>query len=424
MHYLIVGNGVAGISAALTLRARDRQAEITILSGESEYFFSRTALMYAFMDRMTLRDLEPYERGKYKELQLRLTQGWMTDLDAAAQVVRLQDGRSIRYDRLLLATGSRGRRADWPGLEQAREGVVHFVTLQDLEQCERLTPSTREAIVVGGGLIGVELVECLLHHGRRVTFLVKDPWYWPAALGGEEGEVINRHIRSHGVDLRVDATIGAVEADAGGRVSAITLASGERIAGQMLGVCIGVAPQIEFLRSVKTPPALGRGIQVDAGFRSSLPHVYAAGDCAEIARAGEKSFVEQIWYSAKRQGELAAKAMLGDAIDYRPPLFFNSAKFFDLEYTTVGVVNQAPPGAENLFWKHPRREATIRLVAHHGALIGANLIGSRWNHTVFERWIHERRSLEYVVENLREAQFDFEFGRLDLTELRKGAARG
>jgi NADPH-dependent 2,4-dienoyl-CoA reductase/sulfur reductase-like enzyme len=417
MHYLIVGNGVAGVSAALTLRARESKAEITLLSGESDYFFSRTALMYAFMDKMTPRELEPYERGMYKKLNIRLTNGWMTDLDAESRLVKLKDGRSIHYDRLLLATGSLGRRADWPGLDRAQQGVVNFVTMQDLERCESLTPSTREAVVVGGGLIGVELVECLLHHGRKVTFLVKDPWYWPVALGGAEAEVIHRHIRSHGVDLRVNEQVQSVESDAAGRVSGVVLQSGSRLPAQLLGVCIGVSPQIEFLRNVKTPPSLGRGIQVDSGFRTSLPDVYAAGDCAEIARGGEKGFVEQIWYSAKRQGELAAKAMLGDTIEYRPPLFFNSAKFFELEYTTVGLVNNAPAGADNFFWKHPKKEATIRLVSLGGVVVGANLIGARWNHTVFERWIHERRTLDFVKTNLRQAQFDVEFGRLDLTAM-------
>ena len=161
MNFVIVGNGVAGISAAFTIRSREPKARITVIGGESDYFFSRTALMYAFMDRMNLRDLEPYERKVYDAQKIERVRGWVTDLDDRARQLRLDSGATIPYDRLLLATGSVPERVPWPGLDSCHEGVVHFVSLQDLEQCERLTPSTKEVVVVGGGLIGVELVECL-----------------------------------------------------------------------------------------------------------------------------------------------------------------------------------------------------------------------------------------------------------------------
>lgn len=418
MRFLIIGNGVAGITAALALRARESAAEITVVSGESDYFYSRTALMYAFMDRMTLRDLEPHERKSYDKQGIQRVRGWVVDLDATAHTVRLDDGRTLTYDRLLLATGSVPRRPDWPGLEQAREGVCHFVSLQDLVECERLTKTSRQAVVVGGGLIGVELAECLVHHGRHVTFLVKDPWYWPVALGGEEGAMISNHIRHHGVELRLDQSVGEVMVDGGGRVRGVRTQAGEELPCQMLGIAIGVRPTMDWLMRVTTPPALGRGIQVDAGFRTSLPDVFAAGDCAEFMGIGEKPFVEQIWYSAKRHGELAARAMLGDPMDYRPPIFYNSAKFFEVEYTTVGRVNDAPKEARSFFCRVPGKEASVRVVVHEGMVIGFNLLGARWNHTVLERWVAERRDLDFVMDRLHEAQFDVEFGRLDLRPVR------
>ena len=111
MHYLIVGNGVAGITAALTIRARDRHAEITLAGGESDYFFSRTGIMYAFMDRMNPRDLEPYERKSYEAKRIRLMRGWATRLDVERRVVSFDHGRDLSYDRLLIAGGSEPNRA-------------------------------------------------------------------------------------------------------------------------------------------------------------------------------------------------------------------------------------------------------------------------------------------------------------------------
>ena len=162
----------------------------------------------------------------------------------------------------------------------------------------------------------------------------------------------------------------------------------------------------------KTPPALGRGVQVNQSFESSLKHVWAAGDCAEITIPGRPPLIEQIWYSAKRQGELAGLAMLGDAVQYVPPIFYNSAKFFDIEYTTVGAVMSAPTDAISFYRRLPGCDTSIRIVEHQGAVIGFNMLGSRWDHTILERWIQERRPLDYVRSRLATAQFDVEFGRV------------
>jgi NADPH-dependent 2,4-dienoyl-CoA reductase/sulfur reductase-like enzyme len=412
MRYLVIGNGVAGITAAFTIRAREPKAEITVVSGESDYYYSRTALMYAFMDRMSLRDLEPYERKVYDRQAIRRIYDWVVDLDAGTHAVTVRSGQKIHYDRMLIATGSVPRRPGWKGLNEAKDGVCHFVSLQDLAKCEELTRASREAVVVGGGLIGVELAECIVHQGRKLTFLVREPWYWPAALGGEEGSMISDHIRRHGVNLLLNEEVAEVLRDAAGRVRGVNTTSGNEFACQMLGIAIGVRPCVNWLEGVKTRPDIRDGIVVRGNFLTSLPDVYAAGDCAETPVG-----CEQIWYSAKRQGELAGRSMLGDRIDYKPPVFYNSAKFFEVEYTTVGEVNNVPSDAISFYRRIPGREASVRIVEHAGAVIGFNMLGSRWDHTVLERWILERRSLEYVLGVLHQAQFDVEFGRLNLRAL-------
>jgi NADPH-dependent 2,4-dienoyl-CoA reductase/sulfur reductase-like enzyme len=419
MKYVIIGNGVAGTTAAFTVRGRDSNAQITVVSGESDYFFSRTALMYAFMDRMSLRDLEPHERKVYDRQAIHRIRGQVVDLDASAHTVTLASGQSMSYDRLLLAAGSVPRRPDWPGLDRAREGVCNFVTLQDLAQCEDLTRSSREVVIVGGGLIGIELAECVVHHGCKLTFLVREPWYWPAALGAGEGAMISDHIRRHGVDLLHDEQVAEVLSGTNGRVGGVRTESGKEFPCQMLGIAIGVRPSIDWLARVATPPDLGAGILVRSDFSTSLPDVFAAGDCAELPTGS----VEQLWYSAKRQGEFAGRSMLGDAVDYHPPVFYNSAKFFEIEYTTVGSVNDAPPDAVHFYHRIPGKEASVRIVERGGAVIGFNMLGSRWNNVVLERWILERRELQYVLRSLHEAQFDVEFGRLDLRSLTAAGGR-
>jgi len=418
-RFVIIGNGVAGITAAMTLRERDPLASITVLGGETPYFFSRTALMYAFMGSLDRRDMEPFERKVYREQRIDLVFDRVTDLDAAARTVATAGGATLAWDALVVATGSSPRALRLPGVDDSLQGLVHFVSMGDLDACERWTPSTREAVVVGGGLIGVELVECLAHHGVKTRFLVREPWYWPVALCREEGELVTEHLRRHGVDVRVGEEVAAVERDAGGRVAAVTTRAGGSIACQMLGVAIGVEPHVAFLRGVKTPPALGRGVKVDACLRTSLDGVWAAGDCAEIDRGAGRPLVEQIWYSAKRQGAHVARNLTGPVAPYAPPVFFNSAKFFEVEYTTVGDLADAPPGARSLFRRHPTRPIAQRIVHHEGRVLGFNMLGSRWDHALLTRWVETGRSLEWTLAHLAEAQFDVEFGRADLRAMRE-----
>lgn len=418
-RYVIVGNGVAGIEAAFALRARrgPSEATITVISSETDYFFSRTALMYAYMDLMNREDLEPFERGTYAKQHISLVRDHVTDIDADHKKVVLRGNPPLEYDKLLLAVGAKPRLFPWKGVDAIKEGLVHFVSMQDLDECERLTWSTERAVVIGGGLIGIELVECLVHHGVHTTFLVREPYYWPLALGAEEGNIISEHIRRHGVDLRHEEEMIEAFVDERGRVSAIETNLGETIPCQMLGIAVGVASNCEWMKEATTPPAIGRGIQVDASFRTSLPDVWAAGDCCEIDLGGPRALVETIWYSAKLHGRLAAASMLGDEVSYAPPLFYNSSKFMEVEYTTVGQVVNLPEGTMSLFRKHPKRDVTQRIVWNEdGAVIGFNMLGSRWNHTILERWIHERRNWKWVRTHLRDAQFDVEFGRANLEQ--------
>ncbi|MEO1268429.1 MAG: FAD-dependent oxidoreductase, partial [Myxococcota bacterium] len=300
----------------------------------------------------------------------------------------------------------------------AKEGLVHLVSMQDLDDCERLTPSTREAVVIGGGLIGIELVECLLFHKVKTTFLVREPWYWPMALGKEEATFVAEHMREHGVDLRLSEEMVEAHVDDKGRVNGVTTNKGNRLPCQMLGIAAGVHPAIERIKAFSTAPELGRGIIVDETLETSIPGVFACGDCAEIHPKEGKPYGELIWYSAKRQGKLVgAYNLFGDKVTYQPPLFFNSSKFFEVEYTTVGNIMKAPKGSQTIYLKMPRRPISVRIVHDGEKVLGFNMLGSRWNHEVLERWIRERRSPEFAFNHLKGAQYDVEFNRANLSAM-------
>jgi NADPH-dependent 2,4-dienoyl-CoA reductase/sulfur reductase-like enzyme len=185
VQVLIIGNGIAGVTTALALRKRRRDWGITLVSGESDTFFSRTALMYVFMGQLRLEDTQPYEPHVWREKRIERVRGWVSGIDVAARRVHLDDGRTLAWDKLVLATGSTPNRFGWPG--ERLEGVQGLYTLQDLETLERSVGGARRAVVVGGGLIGVELAEMLHTRGLPVTLLARESAYWNNALPGRRG---------------------------------------------------------------------------------------------------------------------------------------------------------------------------------------------------------------------------------------------
>jgi NADPH-dependent 2,4-dienoyl-CoA reductase/sulfur reductase-like enzyme len=175
-----------------------------------------------------------------------------------------------------------------------------------------------------------------------------------------------------------------------------------------VGLTAGVSPNLDLLRGTAVRTA--RGVLVDRALRTSVADVYAAGDCAEIEFPGGANLLQQVWYTGKRQGELVAEVMSGEERAYEPGIWFNSAKFFDLEYQVYGAVNRDLPGAESLYWEDPRGRRAVRIVHVGGVVVGFNLMGVRWRHAVCERWIAERQRLADVLPRLSEAGFDPEFG--------------
>ena len=406
MHVVIIGNGVTGSTAALELRKLDANCRITMISGESRYPYARPALMYIFMGHMSYQDTKPHEDHIWDDNRIHLVRDWITAIDTDARQLTLHNGDDLAYDKLLIATGAKSNKFGWPG--QDLLGVQGLYDLQDLKRLYDTVQTTRQAVIVGGGLIGIELAEMLHSCGVPVTFLVREVSYWDNVLPAEESAMVSRIIRQAGLGLKLETGLVEIEGDGDGRACAVITDAGERIECQLDGLTAGVGPNLDLVAD--TAIGTGRGVLVDSSLRTNVPDVLAAGDCAEIVTEGEgRNLLQQVWYTGKRQALVAARVLAGMEATYNPGIWYNSAKFLDLEYHTYGQVNLSVPDEQNLYWEHPDGLHSIRIVYLADRVIGFNTMGIRFKHRVCEAWIADNRTLEYVLDHLEEANFDPEF---------------
>ncbi len=408
-HLVIIGNGIAGITTARNVRKMS-DMKITVISAETEYFFSRTALMYIFMGHMKFEHTKPYEDWFWKKNKINLVYGKVVNVNTDSNLVCLQDGQCITYDKLVVATGSVSNKFGWPG--QDLPGVQGLYSYQDLELLEENVKYTNHAVIIGGGLIGIELAEMLHTRGIIVTFVIRENLYWDNILPQEDAALVSRHILEHGIGLKSATNLKEILAGNNGRVCAITTDKGEKIECQFVGLTPGVSPNISLIK--KTKIETNRGVLVNEYFETNIPNVYAAGDCVEIkaTEEGERNRFEQLWYTGKMHGEVLAKTICGKRTKYERGIWFNSAKFLDLEYQTYGFVsNVKREGENNFYWVHNSGKHSINMVFKTDTreLVGINVFGIRMRQAVFENWIREKRTIEYILENLGEANFDPEF---------------
>ncbi|MBC3757109.1 NAD(P)/FAD-dependent oxidoreductase [Hyunsoonleella sp. SJ7] len=413
-HIVIIGNGISGVTAARHIRKLSDK-KITIVSAETDYFFSRTALMYVYMGHMKFEHTQPYENWFWEKNRINLKKGFVKEIETDKKTLVFAEGDTLPYDKLIIATGSKPNKFGWPG--QDLDGVMGMYHKQDLENLEKYAPNNKvckRAVIVGGGLIGIELAEMLNSRSIPVTFLVRESSFWNGVLPEGESEMINRHIKNHHIDLRLSSNLKEIKADKNGKVKSVVIQeTGEEIACDLVGLTAGVSPNINFLKdsAIET----GRGVKVNRFLETNVKDIYAIGDCAEQHEAiGQRRPIEAVWYTGRMMGETVAQTICGNKIEYKPGHWFNSAKFLDIEYQTYGWVfseRNKQDYETHFHWIHKDDTKCITVAYHKNTnqFLGINTFGIRMRHEVFDRWLTEKRDVDYVMNHLSQANFDPEF---------------
>lgn len=413
-HIVIIGNGISGVTAARHIRKLSDK-KITIVSAETDYFFSRTALMYIYMGHMKFEHTQPYEDWFWKKNKINLRKGYVKSIDTKNSTLHFSEGTTLNFDKLIIATGSKPNKFGWPG--QDLNGVMGMYHKQDLENLEKYAPNNKvckRAVIVGGGLIGIELAEMLNSRNISVTFLVREDSFWNGVLPDGESAMINRHIKNHHIDLRLSNNLKEIVSDEHGKVKSIIIdETGEEIVCDVVGLTAGVSPNIDFIKA--SDIETGRGVKVNRYLETNISNIYAIGDCAEQHEPiGQRRPIEAVWYTGRMMGETLAQTICGNRIAYNPGHWFNSAKFLDIEYQTYGWVHSSkgkPDYEAHFFWQHTDDTKCITVAYHkdNNMFLGINTFGIRMRHDVFNTWLTEKRDVDYVMNHLAEANFDPEF---------------
>ena len=413
---VIIGNGISGITAARHIRKRSNH-RITVISDETEHFYSRTALMYIYMGHMKYEHTKPYEDWFWKKNKIDLVSDYVEKIEPSSKILHLRSGNKISYDKLIIASGSKSNKFGWPG--QDLQGVQSLYGYPDLELMEKNTKEVKRAVIVGGGLIGVEMAEMLRSRNVPVTFLVREPEFWSIVLPIQEASMISRHIQSHHLDLQLNTELKEILSDENGSVKAVVTSKDETIACQFVGLTVGVSPNIDFLKDsgIETK----RGILVNEFLETNIQDIYALGDCVERKyNLPDRRNIEQVWYTGRMMGEVVAQTICGEKTKYEPGPWFNSAKFFDIEYQTYGNVgSELKPDEAEFYWEHKDGNKCMHFIWNKTTMqfLGINTFGIRLRHECFDRWLRERRGIDFVMEHLAEANFDPEFFKRYETEI-------
>ncbi|MFQ3789315.1 NAD(P)/FAD-dependent oxidoreductase [Halomonas sp. A29] len=367
-HLVIVGNGMAGHRLVEALVARpERPARITVIGAETTPAYNRillSPLLAGEMEReaLTLRDAEWYaEQGIELVLGERVE-----NIDRSARRLTTDAGRELGYDRLVLATGSNPARPPVPGLELP--GVHVFRDLDDADTLANAAEQGSNAVVIGGGLLGLEAAEGLRKRGMQVSLLQRDDRLMNRQLDLTAARLLEKELRGRGLDIHIDAQLERLEAGADGQVCAAHLADGTRLAADCVVVAIGIVPNTALARSVGLD--VNRGVVVDEWLTTSDPAIHALGECCEH-QGNLYGLVEPIW----RQVEVLADCLCG-----KPGTgYVEAPTATKLKVSGVSLYAFGPtdPEADHevLSYRDPQQGDYRRLLLRDGRLEGAVLYG-------------------------------------------------
>ncbi|MDY6779780.1 MAG: FAD-dependent oxidoreductase [Halobacteria archaeon] len=372
-EYVIIGDGIAGATAAETLRDElgPDEAEITVITDEAEPLYNRINIKEYAKGNMPEDLIKMHDKGWYDERDIELMLDTMVwEVDGDEKTVHLHNGDEISYDKLLAATGGNPRSLPVPHSDA--DGIHNFWTFIDSRRIRRDAEEAEDGIVVGAGLLGIDFSYALGKNDVDGKYLMRGDMWWRYAMEETGAEIIHDELRSVGVEPVFGEGVARFNVNRMGHVTECVGTTGEVYDCDMAGVCIGLDLNTEVVEN--TDARTDEGIVVDEYLRTDDPDIYAAGDIAQFhdVIVGERN-INGSWDSAKKQGEVAAKNMMNPD----DPTTFEIVPKYSVSHFSMPFMSLGSPtkGEEYVHTTYGDKEYR-RLAFKNGRLVGAVLIGN------------------------------------------------
>jgi NAD(P)H-nitrite reductase large subunit len=419
-RYIIIGAGVAGISAAEQVRRLDPDADVQVINGEAYPFYRRLSLSTYLQGHTTLESLMVKQPHEYEALHISVVTARVQRVNPLAQEVTLTNGITLAYDGLVIATGGHAIAPPIKGLDL--QGVrLGYWDLQDTLWFEEQFKTAKNAVIVGAGVLGLELADCCNKAGLKVTMLQLGDRLGEPLTDYAAGETIAKRVRDSGADFRLSTSATEIVGDENGHVVAVKASNGEEFPADFVAICCGIRPNAEFLE--------GSGIEVERGcivvdehLRTNFDTIYAAGDCTWIRSGTMVGWrPNRTWQVGTMQGMTAGMNLMGERLAYDEGLFYNAGVLYDLPYTLLGVFD--PPEGEGFTSStYPSDRdpyGYFKLTFKDGKLVGALLLGRQKRTQVLRKIIEG----EMVVTGFEDQLMDPKFKPTHLQEVQTAGDR-
>jgi NADPH-dependent 2,4-dienoyl-CoA reductase/sulfur reductase-like enzyme/pSer/pThr/pTyr-binding forkhead associated (FHA) protein len=401
ISYLIIGNGIAGITAAETLRSEDPNATIGIVADDPLPVYYRPALKDYLAGRVDEERLWARPVHLYQEQKIFFLSEHVEGIQAQQHKVQLQSRRQITYGKLLLANGASPARLSCPGCDLP--GVTTLRTVADYQAILARLPGVRRVVVVGSGTLALETAESLRIRGLEVSHLLRKQTIWSEVLDTTASDLVIQQELRAGIDVQLETEIVQITGDRNG-VKGVVTSQGKRIRCELVLIAIGIEPNIDFMRA--SGIFCGRGVQVDKNMRTSVPDIYAAGDVLESRSSSGRPRVLGQWYPAIQQARSAAYNMVGIADPAQPftvDTFYNATFLYGLDFASIGITNQA--GYQEIV-AEPKPRSYRKVVLQNGVPVGMLSLGERKQALAFKRAIDYRVNLSNIATRLFDTDFN------------------
>lgn len=395
-RFVIIGNGVAGTTAAETIRKEDPNASIVIIANEPHPLYNRVSLPPYLKGAVTLKKVMMRDEQAHRDkgIDLRLNTR-ATRVDTQAKEVYTDDGKVLPYDRLLVATGGRPNLLDVPGSEAA-DLVYVFQTLDDTEDIIRRMGESESAVVVGGSFIAYELAEGFQQRGLKTHWMIRGPYFLRRVLDASGGALVDAIARRHGVAMMYGDEVSRIEPGANERSHQVVSTGEQRVEAQIVGVGLGLKLNTEILDG--TGITVNKGIVTDEYLRTSDPDVFAAGDVAEFREVHLGRHITMgTWNNAVSHGKIAGTNMLGGSKPYDTVPTYTSGLFHS-KLAVMGATPEIHPDLTAYASVNMEEETYSRVFFLGDVLVGAVLIGNVRNRRMLLELIKSREPVERPAE--------------------------